>query len=579
MYPKDQPQRADVIFFLGAGASVHAGVPALGQMTAAFREQLKSKEDENLAALYNFLVQKIKEQNESDPNFEEILGLLYQLEELASGDRKPALASVVAFDAELSDKKAFLAPLRLKLEAYIRDQALKPKRDVIVNYLAPLLSSNWLEPIEIFSTNYDICVELLCQALKLKLVDGFDPEWNPSLLRPSEGSKEGQGAIRLYKLHGSALWYRSEEGLLVKSHVRMDPQEPRVSLFDGRKADQLLLYPAFKQPKETPFFDLAQILRERLSQKKFVIVIGYAFGDEYLRHLFRDAFLLNPDIHMILIDPKAMEIYGKLIAEPALRNAFENRVACCPFKTENFLKDFTQNEFDRWADALKAFNELDYQEQTMGQRYWGDLLKPEGSRDQGIDFVLAQRIYEKAYTAIQFPDDSVIYPHPELLYPAAKILALAVALKDEALENAAYTQYKGVMRAIWWHLDLTYNDQTKQISCSNIYEQVFIDPTRQLLEKLVSWSGGNNSRLVSLNQRFIQLERFLKNLGKGMSFVEFIDTMKIHMPQIVQELQSPGFNPSSLKGESEEEYWKRIQPLLKKDLPAIFDLRSEIIRA
>ena len=336
-------QPSDVIFFLGAGASIHAGVPALQQMTRKFGEYLESKESKrDIGALYKFLIDKIKAQSTKEPNFEEVLGLLYQLTDLTS-EAKPTLASFVTLDNKLKDKEHLLEQLRLELEAFIRDQALKPDQKMVADYLSPLLSQNWDKPVEIFSVNYDICVELLCKALRWKIIDGFDPEWNPNLLRSEKNPTENTETVCLYKLHGSALWYRSDEGHLVKNHIRPDPQKSGVQLFDGRKAEQLLLYPAFKQPKETPFFDLAQNLRERLSQKKFVIVIGYAFGDEYLGHLFRDAFHLNPKIRMILIDPNARGIYDKLVKDPAFKNAFENRVTCCPFKAENFLKNFTQD--------------------------------------------------------------------------------------------------------------------------------------------------------------------------------------------------------------------------------------------
>ena len=76
--PNLSRQSADVIFFLGAGASVYAGVPALQQMTKEFAEHLKSKENKrDIGSLYNFLVDKIKLQSKKEPNFEEVLGLLY----------------------------------------------------------------------------------------------------------------------------------------------------------------------------------------------------------------------------------------------------------------------------------------------------------------------------------------------------------------------------------------------------------------------------------------------------------------------------------------------------------------------
>lgn len=560
----------DVIFFLGAGASVRSGVPPMLEMTKQFGDFLKRGGDKNLVRLYSVLVEKIKPEKGSGPNIEEVLGLLYQLLDL-TGDEKPALASVVTIDAGVAEND-LLEKLRRALEAFIRDKALKPDQETVVSYLAPLLSPKWPKPVEIFSVNYDIGVELLCGALKWRLVDGFEPEWNPGLLRASRNSAESPNTVLLYKLHGSALWYRSEVGTLVKSHIRPDPANPEVRLFDGRKADQLLLYPAFKHPKESPFLDLAQILRERISQVKFVIVVGYAFGDEHLRHIFREAFAQNPNVRMILIDPNARSIYNMMVDDPAFKTVFENRVSCCPFKAEDFLSDFTHQEFDRLAQTVSGFNERFYLEQTTGPVAWEDFVRT-GNYNQDVDLDLSRLIFRKAYLKAEADDMSLIATPTfryEFLYPAAKNLALAVANGcGNDLENHAWTDYKLVVAAMWQQsaASFSFNNSTSKITCPIIFDHEFLDPTNRFIDKLVKWSGGN-PKLAELRQKFKLMENFLKRLQSGMTVDDFLRIIKkVEIPTIGA---LPDRSLPNLAAETDEQFWRRIQPLLKKGVPQVF---------
>jgi SIR2-like domain len=69
--------------------------------------------------------------------------------------------------------------------------------------------------LNIFSTNYDVCIELLCKSRrnKKKYVTGFNPTWNPQVFEESETD------IRLYKLHGSVTWYKTDSGEYASSDL------------------------------------------------------------------------------------------------------------------------------------------------------------------------------------------------------------------------------------------------------------------------------------------------------------------------------------------------------------------------
>jgi SIR2-like domain len=90
------------------------------------------------------------------------------------------------------------------------------KNDISTEYLDPLLKFlNVCSPLNIFSTNYDVCIELLCKSRrnKKKYVTGFNPTWNPQVFEESETD------IRLYKLHGSVTWYKTDSGEYASSDL------------------------------------------------------------------------------------------------------------------------------------------------------------------------------------------------------------------------------------------------------------------------------------------------------------------------------------------------------------------------
>jgi hypothetical protein len=100
---------------------------------------------------------------------------------------------------------------------------------------------------------------------------------------------ESQG--RLTKLHGSIDWVRGQD----KIHVG-------TPLFQGRHERHAIIYPGFKGAPNDPLFQhLHQYCRSRLAKASGIIIIGYAFRDEYIntilsRDLRRDAMVivLNP---------------------------------------------------------------------------------------------------------------------------------------------------------------------------------------------------------------------------------------------------------------------------------------------
>ena len=96
--------------------------------------------------------------------------------------------------------------------------------------------------LQVFTTNYDLCIENACRAQGIDVITGFEPStgrWNPSLFR-----SEVPG-INLYKLHSSLNWSPDlknlEIGALVERYPPQWDKEP--NSFWGRDQSSSMTTP------------------------------------------------------------------------------------------------------------------------------------------------------------------------------------------------------------------------------------------------------------------------------------------------------------------------------------------------
>jgi hypothetical protein len=160
------------------------------------------------------------------------------------------------------------------------------------------------EVLDIFSTNYDNTLEQFCDMKDIRYVDGFDSTgWN---LQTFNELKEG---LKIYKIHGSVTWWRTEEGDYKSIPVR-DYKEV-ITLSSGKSAVPLILYPGKKLEYNDPPFDILFQLRQQLKLAKYVIVVGYSFKDEHITRIFQHAAKKDRKFIMFLVSPSAFDIFSE----------------------------------------------------------------------------------------------------------------------------------------------------------------------------------------------------------------------------------------------------------------------------
>jgi len=304
-----------VAFFFGAGASVEAGVPDTVGLIAKFRDITK---DKNLS---EFITQ-LEEWAANNGRTVDIELVLAILESISQWQDNP-MSCVAAIQ---SLPKGFDAKtLLLELRDFIKSEVLiKPEK---IQYLAPLRGFISASPgLRVFSANYDTAIELFCAEHKLRYRDGFDEAWNIEVFNDKNID------LLLFKLHGSITWYRSDRGRFLK--IPILTADSSVELVTRERAHLLMLYPAQKFDYVEPLFELLLQSKRELANIRTLVVVGYTFRDEHIRRMFWDIARDNPEFNLVLIDPRAKDIYEKRLRnyeDGVTRSSLNGRVVPLPF--------------------------------------------------------------------------------------------------------------------------------------------------------------------------------------------------------------------------------------------------------
>lgn len=152
------------------------------------------------------------------------------------------------------------------------------------------------QPVEIFTTNYDILIETALEAERVPAFDGFIGCHRPffshdSLTRPE--SAPGSGWTRLWKVHGSINW-RLEKVHGRARVVRTVPHDDGEMIFPSHhKYDE-----SRKQPYSALLDRLSRVLER---DDAILFVCGYSFSDEHINAIIFDALEAKRRPHVIAI--------------------------------------------------------------------------------------------------------------------------------------------------------------------------------------------------------------------------------------------------------------------------------------
>ena len=368
------------MFFLGAGASIPSGLNGVIGLVSDLQRYLAdnalSKHLELINAVIDILDEWKRDTNyRNDTDLELLLETIERLEGSYHDtlpyffeDKNLRLRKVDGYDLIANGRECLSEEIKRFVKKIFTLNAKE------IGYLEPLISfSSYCRPLDIFSTNYDINIERLCEKLGLQYIDGFDPKWKPKLFYNENCD------VRLFKLHGSISWYRTEQGDYERSSIQS--LDLRIKLLSGEDAIPIILYPGRKLHYIEPVLEILALLKTKLTKAKYCIVIGYSFKDNHLSQLFKYAARVNKELILILISPEAYPIYYELKRQSDIdfrhgymhenfnRQNFnvtkasnlEGRVIYLPYNIEKILPLFKTRYLDTLIEAesyVKALSDF-----------------------------------------------------------------------------------------------------------------------------------------------------------------------------------------------------------------------------
>jgi len=305
----------ELIFLLGSGASVEAGMPTVAQLTKELKNSLPTLLDVNG-------VQR--------PEYGEVFDLF---EKNSGWDAKNYEKFFEWINALLEvNKDAFRNVIHTKIAPLLID-AMGHLTSVIGAEVARLLSLRRTEPsylarlsdflpkegrLKVFTLNYDCCVEAACRAVGIDVTTGFDPvtkRWNPSLF------KKSCRGVNLYKLHSSLLWFPvsdNRRSRCKRTLMELTPDESRQFSTDPRilKCPELILGPGPKVQSDDPFLTLLCEFRKAAQNAEQIIVIGFGNGDPHVKEIIDDAI----DIGVSILNVNIQEPNGRYFGAARYRH-------------------------------------------------------------------------------------------------------------------------------------------------------------------------------------------------------------------------------------------------------------------
>lgn len=272
-----------MIFLLGAGASVDAGMPTISGLTMELRQELPNLRDVNGRRRAGFarLVSAIERVDEDvRSNYER---LFHWIAFLAKAQSNPfsKFAHIALGKHALAAVGHFPSVIGASISRLLTNRRTKP------SYLASL--GEFIPEggrLDVFTLNYDCCVEDACWRRRINVTTGFDRRtklWKPSLFRSS-----GRG-INLYKLHGSLRWFPETYGTTLREFESSDRKGlPKGMVVSARP--ELVLGPASKIQADDPFITLFYEFHRAVQRARVCVVIGYGHADEHINTVLRRAF-------------------------------------------------------------------------------------------------------------------------------------------------------------------------------------------------------------------------------------------------------------------------------------------------
>ncbi len=278
-------------FLLGAGCPCSIKddkntslIPDIRGLTEAVK--LKVCSDDNNKT-WDKICDQLKACGNNNPNIEDILSRVRGLKEYAGeagvlGLQKEELVAVEKRICE-EIKKCVSEKLPNKATPYH-------------NLASWISATDRTEPVEVFTTNYDLLMEQALEEFRVPFFDGFigscKPFFDPYAI---EFDTLPARWARLWKIHGSINW-RQEDLVVWRSDVQT--------------GGDVVIHPShlkYEQSRKMPYLAMMDRLKKFLNTpSSALIIVGYSFGDQHLNDVIVQGLQGTPSATVFAL------VYGDL---------------------------------------------------------------------------------------------------------------------------------------------------------------------------------------------------------------------------------------------------------------------------
>jgi hypothetical protein len=276
-----ESSRRPIALFLSAGCPMavedeHGNKPLIPDVTGMTEDLTKRLEGSDVAEAFGKLGKVLAEDGKANADLEYMLSLVRALRDVAgaAGARGLSLDELQRLDDAISGEVAELArPLLPKLGTPYHDA---------MRWVGGAVRD---DPVEVFTTNYDLLSEQALEEAGVPYFDGFVGAHEPFFdVRAIEDDVLPPRWARLWKLHGSINWCLSERRSVVRK-----PTHEGIA--------RRLIHPShlkYDESRRMPYLALHDRLRSALRRPHFVMVTcGYSFRDEHLNEVLREGLERN----------------------------------------------------------------------------------------------------------------------------------------------------------------------------------------------------------------------------------------------------------------------------------------------
>jgi hypothetical protein len=348
----------EIVFLLGAGASVDAKIPASRGMIQELEELLEQDGDwRPYSHLYNFVKSAIVYADGIKGRFDQsnfnIERLVNTLDELLRSDEHPLFPFIGSWTPKLAEVSGndltLLGQFRRKIVEQLSHHWVQLEYDEDAGYYKGLsaFQKEYQHPLRVFTLNYDLCVEKACADSGVERGFGDTRVWD---WRIFDNEDQITNSIFLYKLHGSIDWVRETSGNLTYKDSGIPPEEL-----------EIIFGTTYKLQYMDPFLFFAYEFRKRtLTSAKLIVCIGYGFADDHINGIISQALNGRPERRLLVVSPpddKTADctFVKNLLGVTTSDSIVFRNYAAKPFLNDELTVDFLSKLF---PDETPPFEEL-----------------------------------------------------------------------------------------------------------------------------------------------------------------------------------------------------------------------------